>query len=251
MMNKEAQTKETAERTEANVAYQADVRNLVSAQSILSKAIKVLKAYYDDLEKKLAAGEALVQEDPTAPEAWKGDGAFKGQSDKGTDVIEMLKFILSETQKEEMDAHKDEEKSQADYEDSMAKLKKEEADAEKSLANLQEDLAEKENSLLEVNLGFRLFHTTSVSLTGNWSTVTTAEGSDLQPFKMPSTFLSFSALTMHTVRTPLGFAAAGGVRLAGFGLSPPQIEAHTLPMTSGELALAQECHTALRLNDAR
>merc|ERR1740138_941114 len=61
----------------------------------------------------------------------------------------MLDFILSEASKEEMDAHKDEEKSQADYEDSMTKLKKEEADAEKSLANLQEDLAEKENSLLE------------------------------------------------------------------------------------------------------
>lgn len=146
--NKESQKTETTDRTEANVAYQADIKNLVSAESILSKAIKVLKAYYDDLETKLANGEALMQEDPKAPEAWKGDGQYGGQSKKGGDVIEMLNFILSETQNEQMEAHKDEEKAQADYEDSMAQLKKEEAGAEKSLAEKQETLAEKEQDLL-------------------------------------------------------------------------------------------------------
>jgi chromosome segregation ATPase len=146
--NKESQKTETTDRTEANVAYQADIKNLVSAESILSKAIKVLNAYYDDLETKLANGEALMQEDPKAPEAWKGDGQYGGQSKKGGDVIEMLNFILSETQNEQMEAHKDEEKAQADYEDSMAQLKKEEAGAEKSLAEKQETLAEKEQDLL-------------------------------------------------------------------------------------------------------
>merc|ERR1719502_835986 len=48
-----------------------------------------------------------------------------------------------------MGAHKDEEKAQADYEDSMAKLKKEEAAAEKSLAEKQDTLAQKEKELLE------------------------------------------------------------------------------------------------------
>merc|ERR1719161_2864531 len=120
--NDKAQKTETAERTEENLAYQKDVRNLVQAETILTKALKVLKAYYDDLEKKLAAGEALMQEDPKAPEAWKGDGAYKGQSSKGGDVIEMLEFILDETKKEQMEAHKDEEKAQADYEDSMTDL---------------------------------------------------------------------------------------------------------------------------------
>jgi hypothetical protein len=148
VQNKEAQTKETAQRLEENVAYQADVKNLVKAESILKKAIKVLAAYYDDLEAKLAAGEAFVQEDPKPPEAWKGDGSYEGQSKKGGDVIEMLEFILKETVKEETDAHADEEKAQADYEDSMAKLKKEEADSEKTLADLQETLAEKEEELL-------------------------------------------------------------------------------------------------------
>jgi hypothetical protein len=149
VQNKESQTKETAERTEDNVAYQKDVKNLVSAESLLKKATKVLKVYYDDLAAKLEAGKALVQEDPAPPEGWKGDGAYSGQSSKGKDVISMLEFILSETVKEEMDAHKTEETAQADYEDSMAALKKEQADSEKSLVNLQDTLAEKEKALLD------------------------------------------------------------------------------------------------------
>jgi len=150
VQNKESQTSETGDRTVDNVAYQSDVKNLVAAQDVLKKGIKVLKAYYDDLEKKLAAGEALLQkEDPAAPEAWKGDGAYAGQSKQGGDIIDMLEFILSEASKEEMDAHASEEKAQADYEDSMTQLKSEEAAAEKSLAKLQDDLASKEKELLE------------------------------------------------------------------------------------------------------
>jgi len=154
--NNEAQTKETSERTEENLAYQADVKNLVKAESILSKALKVLSVYYDDLEKKLAAGEALVQEDPNPPAAWKGDGAYGGQKSQGGDVIEMLTFILDETKKEEMTAHKDEEKGQADYEDSMAALKKEQADTEANLAGLQESLATAEKDLLDAREDLKL-----------------------------------------------------------------------------------------------
>jgi len=122
---------------------------LVSAAAILTKATKVLKVYYDDLEKKLANGEALMQEDPKTTGAWKGDGAYSGQSDKGGDVIKMLEFILSETTKEEMTAHKDENKAQHDYEDSMQTLTDEQKQAETSLSNLQETLAEKEKDLLD------------------------------------------------------------------------------------------------------
>jgi len=159
--NNAAQKTETADRLEENLAYQKDVKNLVAAESILTKAIKALSSYYDDLEKKLAAGEALLQkkEDPTPPSAWKGDkgghradgghGDFAGQSDKGGDVIDMLQFILKETTKEEMQAHTDEEKGQADYEDSMTKLKSEQADGEKNLADLQDTLAQKEKDLLD------------------------------------------------------------------------------------------------------
>merc|ERR1711865_111818 len=62
-----------------------------------------------------------------------------GQSGKGGDVITMLEFINSESVKE----------AQADYEDSMTKLKAQEAADEKQLADLQDELAEKEKSLLE------------------------------------------------------------------------------------------------------
>jgi len=144
--NTDAQKTETATRTEENVAYQKDVKNLQSAASILTKALKVLEAYYDSLEKELAGG-AFIQrkEDPSPPDA---DFNMKGQSSKGGDIIKMLEFILDETHKEEDEAHNSEEKSQADYEDSMTALKKDEAKAEKNLANLQETLAEKEKDLL-------------------------------------------------------------------------------------------------------
>jgi hypothetical protein len=149
VQNDKSQKDETKERTEDNVSYQADINNLVSAGGILKKALKVLKAYYDDLEKKLEAGEAFVQEDPNPPEAWKGDGAYAGQKSQGGDVVKMLEFILSETVKEEMTAHAEEEKAQADYEDSMTQLKKEQADAEKNLSDLQDNLATKQQELLE------------------------------------------------------------------------------------------------------
>jgi len=155
--NTDSQTTQTKERTESNVAYQQDIKNLVSAQRILEKAIKVLKTYYDDLEQKLANGEALLQksnkgkakEDPNAGEAWKGDGAYAGQNKAGGDVLEMLDFILTSTHDEETKAHEEEEKAQGEYEDSMTSLKKQEAKSEKLLVSLQEDLAETQEKLLK------------------------------------------------------------------------------------------------------
>merc|ERR1719162_1284208 len=140
--NHDSQTKQTVERTESNVAYQQDVKNLVAAQSILERAIKVLATYYDDLEKKLA----LVQEDPAPP---KADLNMEGQSGAGADVIGMLTFINDEAKAEETEAHGDEESAQADYEDSMTKAKKQQADDEKSLASLQDKLAQAEKDLLD------------------------------------------------------------------------------------------------------
>merc|ERR1719235_2020028 len=87
-----------------------------------------------------------MREDPKPPETF--DDEYEGQSEKGGDVIEMLSFILKETQQEETDAHSDEEKAQAKFEDSMQSLKDEQAKKEGSLANLQDDLAQKEQDLL-------------------------------------------------------------------------------------------------------
>jgi len=143
----DSQKTETKDRKEANLLYQQDIKNLVAAEKILKKAIKVLRKYYDDLEAKMEAGEVFLQrrEDPDAPQTWDG---YKGQSSKGGDAISMLEFILEETNKEETEAHSDEETSQHDYEDSMADLKEREADAEKTLVSLRESLAQKEEDLL-------------------------------------------------------------------------------------------------------
>jgi len=141
-----SQKTETKERQEANLLYQEDIKNLVAAESILKKAIKVLRKYYDKLEKRMAAEEAafLQREDPDAPESWDN---YKGQSEKGGDATKMLEFILEETVKEETEAHATEESSQHDYEDSMQSLKTEEAELEESLATLQQTLADKEEEL--------------------------------------------------------------------------------------------------------
>jgi len=144
--NIDTQKTETKERREENLLYQEDIKNLVAAESILKKAIKVLRKYYDKLEKRMAAeAGALLQEDPDAPDTW---GNYKGQSNKGGDAIKMLEFILDETIKEETEAHSDEEKSQHGYEDSMQDLKDKEASDEKTLAKLQTTLAKKEEELV-------------------------------------------------------------------------------------------------------
>jgi len=142
-----SQKTETKERTEANLLYQADIKNLVAAEDILAKAIKALRKYYDKLEDRMAGYSFMqLKEDPAEPESW---GNYEGQSSKGGDAIQMLEFILDETKKEETEAHSDEETAQHDYEDSMTDLKAEEADLEETLATLHETLAAKEEELFQ------------------------------------------------------------------------------------------------------
>jgi len=149
--NVASQEEQTKERTADNLNYQAFIKNSVAAQVILAKAIKALKTYYDSMEQKLADGmNAFVQEDPTPPQAL-GDDKYEGQSSQGNAVLKMLNFILDETVKEENSAHADEEKAQADYEDSMTLAKKQEAGDEKRLSDLQLDLADKQEKLLKAN----------------------------------------------------------------------------------------------------
>jgi len=147
VQNNEAQVSQTKQRTEENIAYQADIKNLVDAEALLGNAIAVLGEYYDGLAKKIA--NSFVQnkkEDPAPPDTWD---TFKGQSSKGGDAVTMLKYILSETEKEQFEAHTEEEKGQAAYEDSMADLKTEQANNEASITRLQEQIATKEKDLLE------------------------------------------------------------------------------------------------------
>jgi len=149
--NHDNQVSQTAERQEANRAYQTNIKNIVVAEGLLVKAIKVLKEYYAQFEKEEEA--KLLQEDPDPPDTWEEEeGGYAGQRDAGGDVIKMLEFIAEETQKEETEAHSDEEKAQHEFEDDMAELKKEQAKLEESIAELKVDLAEAEKQLGETQI---------------------------------------------------------------------------------------------------
>lgn len=144
--NSESQKTQTKERTADNLAYQKNIEHLVEADQLLTKAVKVLKAYYSKI---LGDESAFVQSrnrQPTPPDTW--DETYKGQSTKGTDAITMLEFILKNTKQEETDAHSAEKTAQHAFEDSMADLKKEEASLLKNLADLKLDLAKNEKDLL-------------------------------------------------------------------------------------------------------
>jgi len=142
--NGEAQKKETTDRTEENLDYQANIANLQEADGLLKKAIGVLKAYYSKIVKEEAFVEMKKQ---TPPETWK-EGGYKGQSGDGTDAITMLEHILSDTQTEEKEAHEAEKTAQHAFEDSMTSLKKEEKELQENLAKLRVTLAETEEELL-------------------------------------------------------------------------------------------------------
>jgi len=143
--NFQNQADETKERTQENLAYLADTKNLQAAQGILTKALKVLSTYYTMQAKKLEADTSLLQKRQAPPATW--DKGYKGQSSSGNEVLDMLNFILDETAKEEKTAHTQEKEAQHAFEDSMADLKSEEADLEKSIAELTKTLAEKQKEL--------------------------------------------------------------------------------------------------------
>merc|ERR550534_678292 len=142
--NAESQKKETAERTEENLDYQKNIANLVEAETLLTRAVAVLKAYYSKIVKEEAFVEMKRQ---TPPETWE-EGGYKGQSKGGTDAITMIEHILSETQTEEKEAHEAEKTAQHAFEDSMTSLKEEETELQENLAKLRVTLAETEEELL-------------------------------------------------------------------------------------------------------
>jgi len=144
LANVASQKSETIARAAGTALYQEDIANLVAAQDILVKALKVLGKYYDMLAAKLAA-TAFLQEDPSAPTA---NFNAAGQSAAGGDAISALNFILAESRKEEKAAHAAEEASQTTYEDSMQSLRLAESASQKSLANLHTLAASKEEELL-------------------------------------------------------------------------------------------------------
>merc|ERR1719361_1959485 len=145
--NAESQKSQTADRNEENLVYQKNIANLVEAETLLTRAIHVLKAYYSKI---IDEGSFLAtKKQPEPPETWE-EGGYKGQSGKGgTDAITMIEHILKETKAEETQAHTDEMQAQHDYEDAMEELKKSEKSLEENLAKLKVDLAEAKETKAE------------------------------------------------------------------------------------------------------
>merc|ERR550534_3111467 len=142
--NAESQKTQTADRTEENLVYQKNIANLVEAETLLTRAVKVLQAYYSKIVKEEAFVEMKRQ---TPPDTWE-EGGYKGQSKGGTDAITMIEHILSETQTDEKEAHEAEKTAQHAFEDSMTSLKEEETELQENLAKLRVTLAETEEELL-------------------------------------------------------------------------------------------------------
>lgn len=138
--NAKTQEEETDARRKERTAYLKNKANLNQAQATLKRAIHVLKRYYDAMERQTS--ELQVHEEP---ETWSGE--YEGQSSAGKDVLDMLDFILSESDKEEKEADNDEDDAKESYDDSMSTLKDDAKDMQDSLAELKKTLAEKEKTL--------------------------------------------------------------------------------------------------------
>mmetsp|Transcript_6969 Transcript_6969/g.19658 ORF Transcript_6969/g.19658 Transcript_6969/m.19658 type:complete len:769 (+) Transcript_6969:85-2391(+) len=144
---REDQKAQTEARTKENLVYQANIQTLVEAEDLLSKAIEVLKKYY---EEAIASVDSMLQtkgrEDPAPPETWGSE--YTGQKEAGTGAIGMVEFILSETKKEEQAGHAAEDESQQSFEASMTTLKAQEAELGEILASKQLELSDKKEELL-------------------------------------------------------------------------------------------------------
>eukprot|EP00928_Gymnodinium_smaydae_P087105 TRINITY_DN71439_c0_g1_i1.p1 TRINITY_DN71439_c0_g1~~TRINITY_DN71439_c0_g1_i1.p1 ORF type:complete len:755 (-),score=264.11 TRINITY_DN71439_c0_g1_i1:53-2317(-) len=152
----EKSAKEAAElRAEENKAYLEDVANLQEAAELVSRAVKVLSAYYEGLDTHgdggpsgdAAEDQVLTGETSAVPKTWESEEGYRGQSTKGTSAISMLQFILDETKKEEVQADTDEAAAQKAYDELQARLSSEAEDLQKNLATLRSTLAAKEKEL--------------------------------------------------------------------------------------------------------
>merc|ERR1719456_1582022 len=93
------------------------------------------------------------KEEPAPPEA---DFSETGQG-QATDAVSMLGFILEETEKEEKQAHTDEEASRHTFEDTMSDLKTQEGACLETIADLEESLAATEKTLEETKIDLEDF----------------------------------------------------------------------------------------------
>jgi len=121
--NAQSQADQTKQRAEENVAYQKNIKNLLVAENTLTKAINVLKKFYDTLETAF-----IENHGGGAPATW--GAKYDGQNGAGQpSVITMIVKIKTATVDENKAAHTAEATAQTEFEESMKKL----VDAQKRL----------------------------------------------------------------------------------------------------------------------
>lgn len=156
--NANDQKTSTELRAEEHAAFQVNVKDLATAEGLLTSAVHVLQQYYSQIDsyaKDEAAPSVLAGEEDAHPESWEAEKGYKGQSSSGNKAIEMLEFILEETTKEEAKAREDEATALSEFETLLADLKASESSLLGSLATLKKTLAEKESDLLEKESSLR------------------------------------------------------------------------------------------------
>jgi len=148
--------KSTAMRHSENLVYQEEVKNSVQASELLSKAIGVLTTYYNDLKKlmKIRQAFSFVEEAKGQPATWE-EGSYAGQGGdaKAGSAISMLEHIKTETDKEQMALHKNEEASQHAFEDDMKAQKDRETTAQEYIVVAQRQLSDTQLTLSNAQKG--------------------------------------------------------------------------------------------------
>merc|ERR1719453_1934430 len=99
---------------------------------------------YVKTTERTAGHAAFLQEEP---ETW-GEEA-EGQRGQGAEVLNMLRYILSQTTKEREDAISDEEQAVTDFDTTMTNLKNDETTLIETLQQLETTLADQKQSLQE------------------------------------------------------------------------------------------------------
>jgi len=138
--NQVDQQDQTTSRAKENKDYQQNIANLQVAVQLLEKSTKILTKYYAKIAKPAMIQQRSKSEPESDPSYEKGE--FSGQSGTGNEVITLLQTILSDTKKEEEDAHSAENLAQQAFEDAM----KADTDAEeldkKSITTLTKSIAD-------------------------------------------------------------------------------------------------------------
>jgi hypothetical protein len=166
--NEAAQKEESSERKEAADVYAKDIKDLVEAQTLLVRAMKVLKSYYDKME---GGNDGTGSEKSMSDQPATWDGEYEGQSKPGANVISMLEFIMAETKKEEAVAHQDEQGAQSAYENSMAMLVQQQRELMESIVQTKEALAEHEQDLFQTKKNLELGNKEKAAMEANLESI--------------------------------------------------------------------------------